>query len=492
MINEIMKSLSTDRPFVYDHNSFYTYHDLQGFCKRLERVFKLRNIRKILICLPQSFEAYGAVICSFISNVTFCSIRSDDPLNRKASYIEVFQPDLVLTDESNNIVQAVAGDRLIYVSDLENQCEDVISEEDKWYSAEQDIAYVMFTSGSTGFPKGVKIKRTALLNIVDWMSKNFMIEETDICSQYSNMSFDMSLIDIFVAVTAGASLVPFSSFRDKLFPGAKIKKFCITFWHSVPNVIDILQEQKHLVPEFIGTIKKCKFGGEQIYATQLERFFNVLPDATAFLTYGTTEITFICTCVKTNKNNYMEYAKKNMALGFPVDGWNITLDNVEQGIGEIVVYGDNIGAGYINQNQGNSRFRKILINGKNEDAYFTGDLGTYIDGVLYYLGRRDFQVKSNGNRIDLSEIDRVVRNIEGCIAAYTLFYNKKIIVAYIGESLDEAEIRRVLSLELPKAYMPHQVICCESFPKNNSGKIDRNELINKLIENKEFSNNIVS
>lgn len=491
-MNVIMKNLSTDRPFVYDYDSFYTYHDLQGFCKRLERVYKARNIRKVLICLPQSFEAYGAVICSFMSSVTFCSIRSDDPLNRKTSYIEMFQPDLVLTDESNNVEEVVDRDKLIHVSDLENDCEEDISDEDKRYFAEQEIAYVMFTSGSTGFPKGVKIKRTALLQIVDWMSKNFMVKETDICSQYSNMSFDMSLIDIFVAVTAGASLVPFSNFRDKLFPGAKIKKFGITFWHSVPNVIDILQARKQLVPEVVGSIKKCKFGGEQIYATQLERFFNVLPDATAFLTYGATEITFICTCVKTNKNNYMEYAKKNMALGFPVDGWNIILDNVERGIGEIVVYGDNIGAGYINQKQGSSRFRKILIDGKNEDAYFTGDLGLYIDGVLYYLGRRDFQVKSNGNRIDLSEIDRVVRNMEGCIAAYTLFYNKKIIVAYIGENLNEAEIRRVLYLELPKAYMPHQIVCCESFPKNNSGKIDRNELINTLIKNNDISNNRVS
>lgn len=461
--------------FVQESNIVFTYKELFKYLVFCNLFFESKNIKKIMISLPQGFYAYATVLGAFFSKITFCTIRCDDPIDRKMHYFREFEPDIILCDVDDSFWNCDMEDKLYIVhKQMYNNTHDLGLK----YDGKQSVAYVMFTSGTTGKPKGVQIKRAALCKSVLWMYNKFGLIEEDICSQYSFMSFDMSLIDIFLAATAGARLIPFPTLTDKLFPEKLIKKYKITFWHSVPTVIDILNSRKVLTNEWIGTIKKSKIGGDRILVNQLKVFLEVLPDLRVFITYGTTEITFICTCVEVNSQNYLLYAKHNMSIGFPIDGWDVILDNEENGVGQIVIVGNNIGVGYLNSQE--SRFGYIIYNGKKEPAFYTGDYGKFIDGCLYYIGRKDQQIKIAGNRISLSEIDTIVRDIEGCLSAVSIFVEGKIILFYSG-TLTEESIRRTIHEKLPDVCMPYKIIALSSMPYNNSGKIDRYALV-KMVK----------
>lgn len=143
-----------------------------------------------------------------------------------------------------------------------------------------------------------------------------------------------------------------------------------------------------------------------------------------------------------------------------------------------MIVGNNIGVGYLNSQE--SRFGYIIYNGKKEPAFYTGDYGKFIDGCLYYIGRKDQQIKIAGNRISLSEIDTIVRDIEGCLSAVSIFVEGKIILFYSG-TLTEESIRRTIHEKLPDVCMPYKIIALSSMPYNNSGKIDRYALV-KMVK----------
>ena len=477
MKNRIIDNLSNlNKVFVHEADKNYSYQDLYEVVRRLNSFFEINHVDKVLVSLPQGFMAYAAIISCYISNVTFCSIHFEDPLSRKELYCSEFMPDMIITNQ----IEDFASDKfwLISEKDIMNMCLD----EGKEITIDNDneIAYVIYTSGSTGLPKGVKIRNEAFEKEIQWIWKTFGINETDVCSQYPRLNFDMSLIDIFVAVIAGASLVPFKSFSDKLFPVKLVKRYQITYWNSVPNVIDMLVTQNKLNAEQMGSIKKYKFGGEQIYSRQLEYVFECNPEADIFLSYGPSEVTLFCSCCHVNRKNYQEYSMHNMSLGDCIPGWNICLRDIQDEVGEIVVYGNYIGVGYIGNRDENMNFGTIVQEDKVQRAYFTGDYGKYIDGHLYFCGRKDSQVKVNGNRIDMSEIERVLRE-NGCDATCTVYHEGKVYLFYISRTLSEDAVREILRKDLPKTFFPHMICRKDSFPRNNSFKVDRAELMKSIV-----------
>lgn len=468
LLDKMNGNFKKDAIFVLDQGKEYSYDLLYQYIKYYNMVFEATKVKKVLISLPQGFLAYSAVLGAFFSQVTFCTIKFDDPIERKIYYYNKFKPDIIICNQEDSYADLYSNKLLIGTEVLQ------ICRPYCLYEAKQNHAYVMFTSGTTGMPKAVCIKRNAVCKSILWMLNRFELSENDICSQYSNMSFDMSLIDILLASTAGATLIPFPTLTEKLFPEKLIKKYEISFWHSVPTVIDILQTRGALKNSILKSVKKCKIGGDRIYINQMNTIFDILPNLQAFITYGTTEITFICTCIELNSKNYLEYGKNNIAIGYPVDGWNVDLINIQDGLGQIVVSGPNIGDGYLGNDD--DKFGYIMREGHNERAFFTGDFGCYIDGCLYYSGRKDQQVKLNGNRINLTEIDAIVRGLNGCTSSLTLFLDKKIILFFTGDSLAIEDVRDLLANRFPKTYMPKRIIKLEDMPYNNSGKIDRKKL----------------
>ncbi len=144
--------------------------------------------------------------------------------------------------------------------------------------------------------------------------------ENDRWGQFSNLGFGLCLPDIFPAILNGAALVPIASPGEKLFPGKMIKRHGITFWNSVPSVVDLMDKAGHLTPAYLETLRKISFCGERLFPTRVEKLLAVNPDLIIYNTYGPTEITIFCTAKKIDIHTYKNYSHKTMSIGKPMPG----------------------------------------------------------------------------------------------------------------------------------------------------------------------------
>lgn len=483
MQDQILANLEMDKIFVLEGTNNWTYKDCKRNILCLNEYLIKNELRKVLICLNQGFVAYSCVIGSYLSGATFCCINTNDPLARKLYFVSNFEPDIIICNHEDALNESSIATPTITPQQLfgKNQ---VIDSPSSISHHNNEIAYVLYTSGTTGLPKGVKIRRKSINDLVNWAGPVFNITKKDVCSQFASLSFDMSIFDIFTSVSAGATLVPFASLTDKLFPGKLIKKHGITFWNSVPSVIDILAKGNQLNSETLMSLRTMKFGGDKVYPSQLENLFGAIENLRIIITYGPTEATIFCTYLQVQKSDYLEFADNIMAIGRPISGANIFLDKTDDGVGEIVVYGECVGDGYIAGEKRLQAFKRVNINGKSERAYFTGDYGRFKDGVLYFLGRKDSQIKINGNRVDLSEIDYTAR-LMGCDSTYTIFYKGKIILFYESSKYTIREVENFLNEKLPTHFRPSIILKKDIIPKTANDKFDRIQLIaeiNQLFE----------
>lgn len=333
---------------------------------------------------------------------------------------------------------------------------------------DSEIAYVLFTSGSSGEPKGVIIKSSSLEELVVWAINEFDLRETDVFGQYSQLFFDMSMFDVFGVASRGCSIVPFATFADKLRPANLIEKYKITFWNSVPQFLVILKASKAFRADKLKTLRIVKFGGDKIFEVQLKELFDILPNLKIILTYGPTETTIFCTTAILDKNTYNKNAYNGlMTIGCPVPQCDISLADCENNIGEIIVYGSNVALGYIGE------FDDPFIKDDYRNiAYRTGDYARLIDNRYYFCGRKDKQLKINGIRVDLSEIEKIL--IDLGVEQFLVFAHRGLIyIAYSGCHLSEICIQNNLQQWLAKNLCPTKIKYYDSFPLLDNGKVDQ-------------------
>lgn len=472
-IDQIYKTFESEGIAVIENNKKWSYSEFKKYVLTAKAYFERNKISKVMICLPQGFFAYTVIWGAYLAGITFCPINILSPRDRIKFYKDVFQPDSIIHEKGFQDIHLEISSKV--VDDIFCSITSNVIDTNFNINSPNEIAYVIFTSGSTGIPKGVMIKRKALNNFLLWTTKAWGITDNDVYGQFSNLGFDLSIADIFTAVLCGATLVPISSIGEKLLPGKMIQKHKITFWHSVPSVVDLLEKSNHINLKILNTLKKISFCGERLFPKQLEKLFDVKPDLIVFNTYGPTEITIFCTFVRLSINNYKKYSISTIAIGDTIPGWNILLDKIEDGVGEIVVAGENIAFGYL-MNSDNKSFSKVSLNGTDMEGYYTGDFATYEDNKLYFMGRKDSQIKHKGYRIDLSEIDFWMREF-GCSASITTYINGKIISFVIIKNFREKEMRKFLESKLPEYSLPHKIYNELNFPLNGSGKINIIELV---------------
>ncbi len=468
-------SESCGSPAVIEKEITFSYNDLHRRVNELCAFYQSHGIAKVLIHLDQGFEAYAFIIAAFIAGVTFCSVNSDTPESRLLYYESLFEPDTIISVLNHQSAAGINSAAPQTIKSTQTLLE-------PQFLNPRGIAYVIFTSGSAGLPKGVKITRAGLLNFLQWSISEYAVSPGDIWGQYSNIGFDLSICDIFTATYSGAVLVPLKSHGEKMLPGPTIKNKQITFWHSVPSVIDLLNKAGQLNKQYLSSVKKMTFCGEKLYPAQLELLFAANTDLTIYNTYGPTEATVFCIAQKLTAANYRAYCDKTVALGEPIPGYELSLSDPADGTaGEITILSDFIGAGYLD-NARASGYTTRMVAGRSQRAYITGDYAYKKNGCLYYEGRKDRQVKILGNRIDLSEIDSSLRRY-GCAAAISTVVDQKIISFVIHSCYDETETRTFLKHWLPTAFMPHRIVPLHEFCYNSNQKIDIGLMVSNLQRN---------
>ena len=293
-------------------------------------------------------------------------------------------------------------------------------------------------------------------------------------------------MDIFTAFCSGCTLVPLYDMGQKLRPANTIAKHSISVWHSVPGAIEFMMKNEKAKPANLSSIRLMSFCGEPLYQYHLEYLFSKNPGMTIFNTYGPTEGTLFCTWVVLNGHNYKNYCDLNVSIGVAIPNWNLLLENFEDDnvLKEVVLYGNYLGSGYTNIQS--EAFSSKEINGKLEKTFRTGDLVKIFDSNLYFIGRKDNQVKHRGHRIELVEIDNWIMKFTNA-RSVSLVYKDAIYSFVEVASVDETELRNFLESNIEKYKIPAYIYTLTSFPRNTNQKIDKNKL-KTIIDEKGTAN----
>lgn len=481
LFSKLMVSFNSNRYVVIENKKCWTYSDFKRWTGFAMNYFISNNNKRVMLVLPQGFVAYALIFGAYLAKATFCPANIKNPPERNAYMAQIFEPDIIISDiqlgNIENMFNVISSKKFFEGVDGS----DIFNVQNE--AASSDIAYVIFTSGSTGLPKGVMVSRGALDSFLAYCVAAWGVTEEDIFGQYSNLSFDLSIADIFVSIICGATLVPIVSDGEKLMPGKMIKKHKITFWHSVPSVVDLLDRAKDLNEKSLSSLRTISFCGEKLFQSQLEKLFQCKKDLVIFNTYGPTETTIFCTLQKLTVSNYKSFADRTISIGKAIDGILLDICDVdENGIGELYISGINVSLGYLGDvSLTNKVFNEITINGNIIRKYKTGDFVYKKDGNLYFYGRKDSQIKKMGYRVDLSEIDYWLREY-GCPAVSTVFVGNKIVSFIEGNAYQVDSIIDFLENKLPEYYLPQQIVMLDKLPLNLSGKIDNVKMVKEIVE----------
>ncbi|MEO5347588.1 MAG: AMP-binding protein [Magnetococcus sp. YQC-9] len=350
------------------------------------------------------------------------------------------------------------------------------------------IAYLLFTSGSTGVPKGVMVSQENVQAFVDGMLERYRPTPQDRFSQHSDMTFDASVYDQFVCWAAGATLYPVPE-ASRMAPAKFIQENALTFWESVPAVIHFMQRLHQLRPGVFPSLRWCVFGGERLSGEATKRWQTAAPNATIDNSYGPTEGT-ICVTGYLWRPEVSERECLNgiVPIGLPYPGQlaGILVDDrlvaETDGVrGELCLAGSQVTPGYwLNPTETEKSYRQMTgVDGVVRRWYKTGDLVQWQQGVGYhYLDRVDRQLKIRGYRVELAEIEHVLRQCAGSEQVAVIGWpadggNVTSVIGFVsGAKGSDEEILAEMARRLPPYMVPKQLQRLTQLPLNANGKVD--------------------
>lgn len=348
-----------------------------------------------------------------------------------------------------------------------------------------DVLYILFTSGSTGDPKGVIISHRNVITYMEWSGQAFGFDETTIFGSQTPFYFSMSVLDIFQTIRTGAEFV---IIPKKLFllPGdliSYIDKTQINTIYWVPSALCQLANMNALNNPKLKCINKVLFAGEVMPAKQLNMWRRALPDAFFANLFGPTEVTDICTYyvldreIADDESVPIGRACDNMDT-FIVDENGKEITGTQEG--EMLVRGASVAYGYYkNPEKTKEAFiQNPLQDYYEEKVYRTGDLVHYNElGEIIYVSRKDFQIKHMGYRIEIGEIETAASALNQIDRVCCLYdtNNSEIVLFYTG-TIDSKDIKKCMKKKIPKYMVPTKYICVKEMPLNLNGKIDRRQL----------------
>jgi amino acid adenylation domain-containing protein len=366
----------------------------------------------------------------------------------------------------------------------------------RWSPREVDpgaIAYLLFTSGSTGQPKGVMVAHRNVTHFVDVMVERYAITEHDRFSQTFDLTFDLSAFDMFVAWERGACLCcPTQS--QKMLPAKYVGECGITVWFAVPSTAILMSRLRLLKPGKFPGLRLSLFCGEALPIEVTQKWAEAAPNSIVENLYGPTELTIACTLYRWDPQASPAQSEHGVVpIGEPYPGMKVLvadeqLREVPVGeAGELLMTGPQLTLGYFNDAD-RTAAAFVVPPGFSETYYRTGDrVRRPAPGMpLIYLGRVDNQIKIQGYRVELGEVEAILRQEAGVEVAIAVGWPVTAsgadgIVGFIGaDHADTAAIRQRVIARLPPYMHPSELRLVAEFPLNSNGKVDRKALLATL------------
>lgn len=480
---------------VSDTRLSLTWHELAVMSRRIGSALAglVSPGRPVPILMEKSAVTLAAMFGTVYAGCFYVPVNPDNPPDRLKKILDTLEAEIVVADENGRSILESAGllsdgkVRAVLADDLLKT--DVDADrlaEIRAAGKETDPLYGLFTSGSTGSPKAVIVSCGAVLRFIGHFTKCFRITSDDVIGNQAPFDFDVSVKDIYSAVMTGAelALIPkeYFSTPPRLLDDLCERKVTTLIWAvSALTLVSSLKGLSYRVPD---RVNKVMFSGEAMPPKQLRLWQQALPEAEFINLYGPTEITCNCTYYRV-KRQYADGEKIPAGRAFPgrvvflldEEGREIAQPGYQ---GEICVAGESLAEGYYrNPEQTQQRFVLYPQGGKEQiRIYKTGDMGCYDkDGELVFAGRKDFQIKHMGHRIELEEIESAMNSVESVQKSCCVFDREKnrIVGFYMGDP-DASEVRRTLKKKLPLYMVPPRLIRMSMMPLNKNGKTDREYL----------------
>ncbi len=479
---------------VIDENGWCTYEQLGQGCRQIASslVGHIRIGEPVAVLMEKGIPALMSFWGIVYAGGFYVFLNPELPVARLRQMQQVLGARRVITDRAHaeTAQELFATEAICFVE----ECRETPVQEDalqavKTRMIDTDPLYANFTSGSTGTPKGVVVSHRSVLDFIDVFAPLFHITDKDRIANQAPFDFDVSVKDIYSAVKTGATLVivPKALFSRpvQLLDYLCENRVTTLIWAvSALCLITTFHGLDYRVPE---TVQKVLFSGEVMPVKHLANWRSHLPHAMFVNLYGPTEITCNCTYhILQPGRGYKHGIPIGQAFPnehvFLLDEQNqlVTQPGME---GEICVRGTALALGYFKApEQTAAAFtQNPLQTWYPERIYRTGDLGRYgEDGDLYFAGRKDFQIKHMGHRIELEEVERAVAAQPGIERCCCVFDEKKqkLFGFYIGDR-DKKELHTQLRQVLPVYMVPGALYQMESFPLTKNGKTDRKLLLER-------------
>ena len=477
-----------------DEKESITYSELLDYSRKIGScLLKLNTTNKpIAIYLDKSVNVISAMMGIVYSGNFYVVIDSEMPVDRIKRIFSSLNPVAIITDSkySSNLDGYISFDM--------EECKAYNIDEEglKTVRANQidtDPIYALYTSGSTGMPKGAIINHRNVLAYSEWAVSTFGIHENTVFGNQTPFYFSMSVTDIYATIRAGATLVIipklYFSFPIKLIEFLNERKINTIYW--VPSAIGIVSNYKVFEIEKPKYLKTVLFAGEVMPTKQLNYWIQHLDEDVVFANlYGPTEATDICTYYVVNRKFQDD---EPLPIGNHCDNCNVFVVN-EQGKlagrdeqGELYIRGSFLSPGYYNNPQKTSEafVQNPLHSAYPEICYKTGDLVRVNEyGEMMYVCRKDYQIKHMGYRIELGEIEAAVSSIEGIKENACVYddMNDKIVLFYSSSRLKEDTLIEKLKEKLNHYMLPNKLIKQPNLPRNQNGKIDRKKLKECILQ----------
>lgn len=472
----------------------YTYQELVNASRCIGSYIaqKLPFKGAVLVYMEKNARNLAAFFGAVYGGCFYVPIDDLMPVDRINIIIETVDPKMIIYDDhTKKNIDRLAGNCVkIHFEQLEKQMINREALEDiRQKMIDTDPLYILFTSGSTGIPKGVVVCHRSVIDYGEWLCSTFALDKDTIFGNQTPFYFSMSVLDIYATVCSGATLyiIPrmFFSFPVRLLEFLNEKKVNTIYW--VPSALNIVANMGALDYVELPFLKKILFAGEVMPTKQLNIWRGHLPDALYANLFGPTEITDIGIYYILDRDFSDD---EPIPIGRACENVGvIVLDDEGKEInetgktGELLIRGSFLAHGYYNNSQKTAEafIQNPLNHSYPELVYKTGDLVYWNEKQeLMYASRKDFQIKHMGNRIELGEIETALSAQEGIDMCCCLYSQQtdQIIALYVGKA-ETKPLRESLKKKLSGYMLPNVYHKLDRMPLNMNGKIDRNLLKQK-------------
>ena len=464
----------------------------------------------------RSVSAFGGILGALFRGHGYVPLNSAFPTDRTRSMLERSECKCVIVDNQaskqlDEVLKGVASSLVLIfpeqhdVAELAERHPDhkVLGSNDLAPAADWNegdnavddnaIAYLLFTSGSTGIPKGVMVSHRNVTAFIDAMVQRYRVDENDRFSQTFDLTFDLSVFDMFVAWECGAR-VCCPTQAQKMLPAKYIQERKLTVWFSVPSTGVLMNKLRMLKPDQYPSLRWSLFCGEALPKEIIEAFAAAAPNSTAENLYGPTELTIACTLYRWNSEASPDECELGLVpIGEPYPDMEVlvvdeSLAEVASGeTGELLMTGPQLTLGYWKDAE-KTDAAFVVPPGKDQLYYRTGDRvrSQKGDSPMVYLGRVDNQIKIQGYRVELGEIEMVIGEEASVDTAIALGWPETaagadgVVVFITDAKVDTAAVLGRAKERLPNYMAPRTIHCIREFPLNANSKVDRKALMQLL------------